>query len=74
MLSSTTIELSTSIPMPSARPPSDMMFSDTPPRYIRKKLAITEIGIANPTTRVVRRRRRNRYSTATASRPPAIAA
>ena len=28
--SSTTIESSTSMPMPSARPPSDMMFSDRP--------------------------------------------
>ena len=74
MLSSTTMELSTSMPMPSASPPSDMMLSDTPPTNMRKKLAITEMGIANPTTRVLRRRRRNRYSTAIASAPPSTAA
>ena len=60
MLSSTTMELSTSMPMPSASPPSDMMLRDTPPRNMRKKLAITEMGMASPTTSVLRSRRRNR--------------
>ena len=60
MLSSTTMELSTSMPMPSASPPSDMMLSDTPPRNMRKKLATTDMGIASPTTRVLRSRRMNR--------------
>ncbi len=32
MFSSTTIELSTSMPMPSARPPRDMMFRVKPPK------------------------------------------
>ena len=43
--SSTTIALSTSMPTPSARPPSDMMLSETSPTYIGAKVTTTEIGI-----------------------------
>ncbi len=46
MFSRTTIELSTSMPMPSASPPKVMMLSVNPPKYIRPKVAMTETGIA----------------------------
>ena len=51
--SSTTIELSTSRPIPSVRPPSDMMLSEIPEMYIRKKVEITDTGIAIPIIMVV---------------------
>src|SRR5262245_21087113 len=43
--SSTTIDASTTMPMPSARPPSDMMFSETLNRYIGANVTTIEIGI-----------------------------
>ena len=52
MLSNTTIELSTNIPMPRARPPRDMILSDTPKIFIGAKVATMEIGIARPTMAV----------------------
>ena len=58
--SSTTIELSTSMPTPSERPPSDMMLSETPELYIRKKVATTETGIEMPMIDVVFTLRRKR--------------
>ena len=53
MLSSTTIELSTNIPIPSARPPRDMIFNETPNMFIGAKVATIEIGMARPTMRVL---------------------
>ncbi len=73
MLSSTTMELSTSMPMPRASPPSDMMLSVMPPMNIGTKVATTEIGMATPMISVVRSSWRKRNSTINASRPPVIA-
>ena len=70
MFSSTTMALSTSSPIASAMPPSDMMFSDRPANCIGRKVTITEIGIATAMISVGRNSRRNRYSTSTASRAP----
>ena len=53
MLSSTTTELSTSMPMPSARPPRDMMFSVTSKSSKGTKVTATETGIATAITRVL---------------------
>ena len=47
MFSSTMIELSTSIPTPSASPPRLMMLSDTPNASMRANVPITEMGIAS---------------------------
>jgi hypothetical protein len=44
MFSSTMIELSTSMPTPSASPPSDMMFRETPKASMRAKVPTIEIG------------------------------
>ena len=71
--SSTTIELSTSRPIPSVMPPRDMMFSDTPETNIRKKVPTTEIGIEMPMISVERSSPRNRTRIRTASSPPSIA-
>ena len=68
--SSTTIELSTSRPMPRVSPPSDMMLSEIPETYIRKNVAITEIGIAMPMINVVFQLRRKKNRTRIASTPP----
>ena len=45
--SKTTMELSTNIPTPSARPPRLMMFKDTPAKSSSENDAITEIGMAS---------------------------
>jgi hypothetical protein len=45
MFSRTTIELSRSIPTPSAMPPSDMILSVRSAPYIILKVAMTETGI-----------------------------
>ena len=52
MDSSTTIALSTSIPMPRASPPSDMMFTLTPSHRRGANVAMTDSGIARPITKV----------------------
>ena len=74
MFSSTTIELSTSMPTASAIPPRDMMFSDTSLRYISRNVPITETGIATPVIVVARESLRKPYSTMMAMMPPRIAA
>ena len=68
--SRTTIELSSRRPMPSVMPPSDMMLSDTPATYIRKKVATTETGMEIPMISVFGALRRNRNRTTIASEPP----
>ena len=70
MLSNTTMELSTSIPTPSASPPRDIMLRDTSNRYIPAKVATMETGMATLMIRVWAILRRNRYNTKMASRPP----
>ncbi len=47
MFSSTTMELSTNIPTPSARPPRLMMLRLTPAASMSAKVPTTEIGIAS---------------------------
>ncbi len=47
--SSTTMELSTSMPTPRARPPRLMMFSDTPAASMRANVPTTEMGMAAAT-------------------------
>ena len=64
------MESSTSMPMPSARPPSDMMFSDSPIWYMITKVATTEIGIDSAMTAVLRTSCRKKKMTRIASRPP----
>ena len=68
--SSTTIALSTSIPIPRANPPSVMILRVRLPKYNKAKVAIIETGIAVAITMVLRRLRRNKSSTITASIPP----
>ena len=70
MFSSTTTELSTSMPMASDRPPSDMMFTDTPVKYMSSSASSTENGMETATSTVGFQSRRNSASTTTASRPP----
>ena len=70
MLSSTTIEPSTSMPTPSAMPAREITFSVKPLKYIRAIVASTEIGIAAPTISVARMSRRKNISTSTASAAP----
>ena len=72
--SSTTIALSTNMPIPRASPPSDMMLRDTPALYMAPKVAIIEIGTAMPMTNVVAKRRRNKKHTKIEKIPPNIAA
>ena len=68
--SMTTIALSTSIPTPSASPPSVMMFSVQPAKYIRAKVETMETGIAIPMMPVLLMSRRKKRSTSIASIPP----
>ena len=70
MFSMTTIELSTSMPMPIARPDIEMTFIVTPEKYIRTSANRTETGIEMPTIRVGRRSRRNRKRIKIASAAP----
>ncbi len=74
MFSSTTMELSTSMPTARAMPPSDMMFSDTSLVYINRNVPMTEIGIAMLTIVVDRASRRKPYNTMMAKMPPMNAA
>ena len=48
MLSSTTMELSTSIPTPRANPPRDMILRDTPDNCMGAKVAKMDTGIVIP--------------------------
>ncbi len=74
MDSSTTMDESTSMPIPRARPPRDMMLRDTPSRWRGAKVTARETGIARAMINVERTLARNRKSTTTASRPPRMAA
>ena len=73
MFSRTTIALSTSIPTPRARPPSDIKLRETPPRYIGAKAHTTLTGMAVAMIAVARKSARKRKSTEIASSPPQTA-
>ncbi len=60
MFSRTTIELSRSMPIPRAIPPSDMIFSVRLVPYIRLKVAMTETGIDSEMMIVAHRSRRKK--------------
>ena len=69
------MEESTSMPMPSARPPRDMMLSDTPIRLRGAKVIISEIGIETRDDRTSTHAllQEERQSTKMASMPPITA-
>ena len=64
------MELSTSIPTPSARPPRVIRLSVIPEKYMSAKVAMMETGMATAMTAVLRTLRRNTSRTSTASAPP----
>ena len=70
----TTMELSTSMPTPSARPDSEMMFSVTPVKYISTTANVRLMGMLMATTNVGRTSFKNSASTRMASTPPPSAA
>ena len=70
MFSMTTMELSTSMPMPSERPDSVMMFRERSEKYIRTSVNRTESGMLMPTMIVGRMSRRNSARTRIASSAP----
>ena len=70
MFSITTMELSTSIPMPSASPDREMIFSVTPLKYIHT-MAVTRLtGMEKATTSVGRRSFKNSSRMAMARTAP----
>ena len=71
--SSTTMELSTSIPTPRASPPSDMMLRETWNRCIGAKVAMMEIGMEIPTMAVETVFLRKKKRTIIARIPPKMA-
>ena len=73
MDSSTTIDESTNMPIPIARPPSDMMLSDTLRRFSGANVTKIEIGMLSAMIAVVRMSRKNSSNTITARIPPMIA-
>ena len=70
ILSRTTMELSTSIPMPSASPPRDIIFKDTSKIFMGANVATIEMGMAKPIIRVGPMRRRKINNTRMANNPP----
>ena len=73
MLSSTTMELSTSIPTPRASPPNDIMLSETLNICIGAKVATIDSGIATAMIRVEDILRKNTNKTTIARNAPNIA-
>ena len=69
-LSSTTIELSTIMPIPTTSPPSDMMFMVIPVADMITSVAKTESGIEAATISAARQSPRKRKSTSMASARP----
>ncbi len=66
----TTMELSTSIPIPSARPDREIIFNVTPLKYIHT-IAVTKLmGMENATTTVGLRSFKNTRRIKMASAPP----
>ena len=72
MFSMTTIELSTSIPMPSANPDNEIMFKEILEKYINTTAKITLSGMEHAITSVGRMSFKNRISTMTDSSAPTI--
>ena len=70
MFSSTTMELSTIMPTPSAIPPSDIMFSVISSANIIRKVNRMQHGIATEMATVAPRSRRNSSSTTAANSTP----
>ena len=70
MFSITTMELSTSIPMPTERPARDMMLSCIPEKYIKTMAKVMLIGMLTAVIRVGFISRRNMNSTIMARIPP----
>ena len=66
----TTMELSTSIPIPSARPDSEITFRVTPLKYIHTIAVTRLIGMEQATTAVGRKSFKNRIRMITASNAP----
>ncbi len=73
MLSSTTIESSTTSPVASARPPSDITFKLSPSWPMKKNVATIDTGSDRPITNVLQPSRKNRKMIRIASRPPITA-
>ena len=70
MFSITTMELSTNIPTPRAKPPKDMMFMVTPVKYIMAIANIRLIGMDTAITMVGFMSFKNNIRTKIASNPP----
>ena len=68
------MELSTSIPIPRAKPPNVIRFKVTPALNIMKNVAMTDTGIDMPITIVEPIFLRNRKIISTAKIPPTIPA
>ncbi|MCW0450703.1 hypothetical protein NB706_003537 [Xanthomonas sacchari] len=73
MLSSTTIESSTTRPVANARPPSDITLRLRPSRSMKKNVVTIDTGSDSPITNVLHPSRRNRKMIRIASRPPITA-
>ncbi len=73
MLSSTTIESSTTRPVASARPPSDITLRLRSSWSMKKNVVMIDTGNDSATTNVLQPSRRNRKMISTASRPPITA-
>ena len=71
--SSTTIESSTTRPVASARPPSDITLRLRPSWSMKKNVAMIDTGSDRPTTNVLQPSRRNRKMIRIASAPPITA-
>jgi len=65
--------LSTSIPIPSAKPPRDIIFNETEKMFIGAKVAIIDTGMVRPIIKVLNRFLRKKYKTIIARIPPIIA-
>ena len=70
MFSMTTIELSTSMPIPMARPAMEITFMVTPEKYMSTSAKSTDTGMEMPTAKVGRMSLRNRNRMRMASAPP----
>ncbi len=68
MFSSTTMELSTSMPTDSASPAIEMMLRSMSTKYMTAKVAMTDIGMEMPTTALLLHDLRNTSSTTTVRR------
>ncbi|OQA62800.1 MAG: hypothetical protein BWY39_01448 [Spirochaetes bacterium ADurb.Bin269] len=64
------MELSTSIPTPSASPARVMRFKVIPVKYMTVSVIIKEMGMVRPMMIVLRKLRRNTNRTITANRAP----